>query len=161
MPRLGLRVCGLAVGLVSVGPAGARADAALDQMMQHMDDNPTPSASPTQGPGFHLAPPSYARTAWAAIASHVASINAQMRAEFSLLDHVESDVGQLWDQAVAAERDVVKNWPFPHAYWAPGIVGDATEDVLGPRGAGRVTAPLDDADPDPAPSPDDDSSTGN
>ena len=85
--------------------------------------------------------------------SKVGDINAQLRSEFSLLDHVETDISTLWDQAVATEQDVVRNWPFPHGYWAPGIVEDATEEVVGPPGVGRVTAPPDEPDPDASPSP--------
>jgi hypothetical protein len=142
----------LAWALVALS-ASVEADADLDRMMRQMDSNPTPSTTPNARPRLPLAAPGGARNTWNAITSKVSDINAQLRSEFSLLDHVETDISALWDKAVAAEQDVVENWPFPHGYWAPGIVEDATETVMGPRGAGRVTAPLDDPDPDASPSP--------
>nr|WP_294504867.1 hypothetical protein [uncultured Rhodopila sp.] len=134
-------------------PASSSADAKLDRLMQGMGNNPTPSATPDESPRSSMVPPAYARNAWNAIASKVSDINAQLRSDYSLLDHVETDLGQTWDQAVAAEQDVVNNWPFAHWYWAPGIFGDFAGQVLGPKGTGRVMAPFDDPDPDASPSP--------
>ena len=134
-------------------PAAVEADNDLDRMMRQMDNNPTPSATPSARPRVPLVAPGGVRNAWNAITPKVGDINAQLRSEFSLLDYVETDIRALWDEAVTAEQGVVKNWPFPHGYWAPGTVEDATETVMGPRGAGRVTAPLDGPDPDASPSP--------
>jgi hypothetical protein len=134
------------------GPA--QADAALDQMMRGMNNNSSPAPTPSPSSrGIPLAVPQYVQNAWQVIASRTAAINAQMRQEYSLLDRVETDLETTWDQAAAQVTEVVDKWPFPHAYWAPGIVGDATEVIMGPQGAGSITSPPGDDDPMPAPSP--------
>jgi hypothetical protein len=145
MPRSFM--CGLfGVGIL-ISPMSSRADPKLDEM-QRMIENDGATLQP-RAPELSGKPGSVLNRAWNTVCSGGSAINSDLRRQYSLLDNIETDLEKSWTSIEQASMDAINAWPFPHAYWAPGVTQDATETVMD---AAEKAVESDAVDPGPSPS---------
>lgn len=117
-----------------MAPHSALADPFLDQMQSQINASPSTNDLMAMPPHPPPLQPGFVRigNALVAVGSGIAAINDYIRQQASLLDHIETDTSAWWNTNAQPYTEAIKNFPLPHAYWAPGIVGDATETVMDP-----------------------------
>jgi hypothetical protein len=141
-------LCGAAVIWIPIAARPAHADPKLDEMQRMIENDHATIPSPA--PRVSPKPAAVLGRAWAAVCSKASGINSDLRQQYSLLDHVETDLENAWTSVEPRSIDAISAWPFPHGYWAPGITQDATKTVMD---AAERTMESDTVEPDPSPSP--------
>jgi hypothetical protein len=126
--------------LVVLAGSCALADDQLDDMMNQMDAKRTHSgpAAAIQSAARQVV--NTASNAWNSFLSSFSNVSTPPAQEEEDFDAIDSgnDQGESWSsnawrdtaELVATAKETVRNFPFPHFYWAPGIVGDATERIF-------------------------------